>query len=72
MRKNIDIPDEYIEALQLLCVKEKTNPKNWMEKTIINKIDAYWLELGYGVKVEKKEQKTYINIKSKQSRSNGA
>lgn len=72
MKKLIDIPDEYIEALQMLCVKEKTNPKNWVEKTIIRRIDAYWRELGYYVKIDKKEQKTSTNAKSKRSGSNGA
>jgi hypothetical protein len=72
MRKNIDIPEDYIEALQMLCVKEKTNPKKWIEKIVIRKIDEYWRELGYYVKVEKKEQKTSTNVKSKRYRSNGA
>lgn len=50
MRKNIDIPDEYIEALQLLCVKEKTNPKKWMEEKIVWYINHYWQEKGRYIK----------------------
>jgi len=61
MRKNIDIPDEILQDLKILAVKENKDLKNFIQDHLI-----------LLVRGDKKEQKTSTNIKSKQSRSNGA
>lgn len=50
MRKLIDIPDEILEAFEMLCVKEKLKPKLMMEKVIENYTKEYWSLKGYGIK----------------------
>lgn len=61
MRKNIDIPDEIVQDLKILAVKENKDLKNFIQDHLI-----------LLVRGEKKEQKTSTNVKSKRSRSNGA
>jgi len=55
MRKNIDIPDEILQDLKILAVKENKDLKNFIQDHLISL-----------VRVEKKEQKTSKNVKSKQ------
>ena len=61
MRKNIDIPDEILQDLKILAVKENKDLKNFIQDHLV-----------FLVRGEKKEQKTSTNIKSKRSGSNGA
>ena len=61
MRKNIDIPDEILQDLKILAVKENKDLKNFIQDHLV-----------LLVRGEKKEQKTPTNIKSKRSGSNGA
>ena len=61
MRKNIDIPDEILQDLKILAVKENKDLKNFIQDHLI-----------LLVRGEKKEQKTSTNVKSKRSSSNGA
>lgn len=61
MRKNIDIPDEILQDLKILAIKENKDLKNFIQDHLV-----------LLVRVEKKEQKTSTNVKSKRSRSNGA
>lgn len=61
MRKNIDIPDEILQDLKILAVKENKDLKNFIQDHLV------FLVRGY-----KKEQKTSTKLQSKLSRSNGA
>jgi hypothetical protein len=61
MRKNIDIPDEILQDLKILAVKENKDLKNFIQDHLV-----------LLVRGEKKEQKTPTNVKSKRSDSNGA
>lgn len=61
MRKNIDIPDEILQDLKILAVKENKDLKNFIQDHLV-----------LLVRGEKKEQKTPTNVKSKRSGSNGA
>lgn len=61
MRKNIDIPDEILQDLKILAVKENKDLKNFIQDHLV-----------LLVRGEKKEQKTSENTKSKRSSSNGA
>jgi hypothetical protein len=61
MRKNIDIPNEILQDLKILAVKENKDLKNFIQDHLVS------LVLG-----EKKEQKTPTNVKLKRSGSNGA
>ena len=61
MRKNIDIPDEIVQDLKILAVKENKDLKNFIQDHLI-----------LLVRGKKKEQKTSTNVKSKRSGSNGA
>ena len=61
MRKNIDIPDEILQDLKILAVKENKDLKNFIQDRLI-----------LLVRGQKKEQKTSTNAKSKRSGSNGA
>lgn len=47
MKKLIDIPDEILEAFEMLCVKEKTKPKPMIERIVTNYTKNYWAEKGY-------------------------
>lgn len=61
MRKNIDIPDEIVQDLKILAVKQNKDLKNFIQDHLV-----------LLVRGEKKEQKTSTNVKSKRSRSNAA
>ena len=61
MRKNIDIPDEILQDLKILAVKENKDLKNFIQDHLV-----------LLVRGDKKEQKTSTDVKSKRSRSNGA
>ena len=61
MRKNIDIPDEILQDLKILAVKENKDLKNFIQDHLV-----------LLVRGQKKEQKTSTNVKSKRSGSNGA
>lgn len=61
MRKNIDIPDEILQDLKILAVKQNKDLKNFIQDHLI-----------LLVRGEKKEQKTSTNVKSNRSGSNGA
>ena len=61
MRKNIDIPDEILQDLKILAIRENKDLKNFIQDHLV-----------LLVRGEKKEQKTSTNLKSKRSRSNGA
>jgi hypothetical protein len=61
MRKNIDIPDEILQDLKILAVKENKDLKNFIQDHLI-----------LLVRGEKKEQKTSTKLQSKRSGSNGA
>lgn len=54
MRKNIDIPDEILQDLKILAVKENKDLKNFIQDHLV-----------LLVRGEKKEQKTSTNVKSK-------
>lgn len=54
MRKNIDIPDEILQDLKILAVKENKDLKNFIQDHLV-----------LLVREEKKEQKTSTNVKSK-------
>ena len=61
MRKNIDIPEEIVRDLKKMAIDADKDLKNFIQDHLI-----------LLVRGEKKEQKTSTNVKSKQSRSNGA
>jgi hypothetical protein len=61
MRKNIDIPEEIVKNLKKMAIDADKDLKNFIQDHLI-----------LLVRGEKKEQKTSTNVKSKQSRSNGA
>lgn len=61
MRKNIDIPDEIVQDLKILAVKQNKDLKNFIQDHLV-----------LLVRGEKKEQKTSTNVKPKRSGSNGA
>lgn len=61
MRKNIDIPDEIVQDLKILAVKENKDLKNFIQDHLVSLVRG-----------DKKEQKTSTNVKSKRSGSNGA
>jgi hypothetical protein len=61
MRKNIDIPEEIVKDLKKMAIDADKDLKNFIQDHLI-----------LLVRGEKKEQKTSTNVKSKQSRSNGA
>lgn len=61
MRKNIDIPDEIVKDLKKMAIDADKDLKNFIQD-----------HLALLVRGEKKEQKTYTNVKSKRSGSNGA
>ena len=61
MRKNIDIPDEILQDLKILAIKENKDLKNFIQDHLV-----------LLVRGQKKEQKTSTNVKSKRSGSNGA
>lgn len=61
MRKNIDIPDEIVKDLKKMAIDADKDLKNFIQDHLI-----------LLVRVEKKEQKTSTNFKSKRSSSNGA
>lgn len=61
MRKNIDIPDEIVKDLKKMAIDADKDLKNFIQDHLI-----------LLVRVEKKEQKTSTNVKSKRSGSNGA
>ena len=61
MRKNIDIPDEILQDLKILAVKENKDLKNFIQDHLV-----------FLVRGEKKEQKTSTNVKSKHECSNEA
>ncbi|MCC6447967.1 MAG: hypothetical protein IT215_04715 [Chitinophagaceae bacterium] len=61
MKKLIDIPDEILQDLKILAVKENKDLKNFIQDHLV-----------LLVREEKKEQKTSTNVKSKRSGSNGA
>lgn len=61
MRKNIDIPDEIVQDLKILAVKENKDLKNFIQDHLV-----------LIVRGDKKEQKTSTNAKSKRSGSNVA
>jgi hypothetical protein len=61
MRKIIDIPEEIVKDLKKMAIDADKDLKNFIQDHLI-----------LLVRVEKKEQKTYTNVKSKRSRSNGA
>lgn len=61
MKKLIDIPDEIVKDLKKLAIDENKDLKNFIQDHLV-----------YLVRGEKKEQKSSANVKSKQSRSNGA
>ncbi len=52
MRKNIDIPDEIVQDLKILAVKENKDLKNFIQDHLI-----------LLVRGKKKEQKTSTNVK---------
>lgn len=54
MRKNIDIPDEILQDLKILAVKENKDLKNFIQDHLV-----------LLVRGEKKEQKTSNKLKSK-------
>jgi len=56
MRKNIDIPDEILQDLKILAVKENKDLKNFIQDRLI-----------LLVRGEKKEQKTSTKLQSKRS-----
>lgn len=39
MKKIVDIPEDVMIKIQHICVDEKTNPKKWIEKLIINEVN---------------------------------
>lgn len=59
MRKNIDIPDEILQDLKILAVKENKDLKNFIQDHLV-----------FLVRGEKKEQKTSTKLQSKRSCSN--
>jgi hypothetical protein len=61
MRKNIDIPDEILQDLKILAIRENKDLKNFIQDHLV-----------FLVRGEKKEQKAPTNVKSKRSRSNVA
>jgi len=61
MKKLIDIPNEILQDLKILAVKENKDLKNFIQDHLVSLVCG-----------EKKEQKTSTNIKSKLSGSNGA
>lgn len=56
MRKNIDIPDEILQDLKILAVKENKDLKNFIQDHLI-----------LLVRGDKKEQKTSTKLQSKRS-----
>ena len=61
MKKLIDIPNEILQDLKILAVKEYKDLKNFIQDHLVSLVCG-----------EKKEQNTSTNIKSKRSGSNGA
>lgn len=61
MRKNIDIPEEIVKDLKKMAVDADKDLKNFIQDHLV-----------LLVRGDKKEQKTYTNVKSKRSGSNGA
>jgi hypothetical protein len=61
MKKLIDIPDDIVKDLKKMAIDADKDLKNFIQDYLI-----------FLVRGQKKEQKTPTNIKSKQSRSNGA
>jgi mRNA-degrading endonuclease RelE of RelBE toxin-antitoxin system len=60
MRKNIDIPEEIVKDLKKMAVDADKDLKNFIQDLLVSIVRG-----------QKKEQKTYTNVKSKQSGSNG-
>ena len=61
MKKLIDIPEEIVKDLKKMAIDADKDLKNFIQDYLV-----------FLVRGEKKEQKTSTNVKSKQSRSNGA
>ncbi len=61
MRKNIDIPDEILQDLKILAIKENKDLKNFIQDHLV-----------FLVRGGKRTKKTSTNVKSKRSGSNGA
>lgn len=61
MKKLIDIPNEIIQDLKILAVKENKDLKNFIQAQLVDLVSE-----------GRKKQKTSANVKSKQSGSNGA
>ena len=61
MRKNIDIPEEIVKDLKKMAVDADKDLKNFIQDLLVSIVRG-----------QKKEQKTYTNVKSKQSGGNGA
>jgi mRNA-degrading endonuclease RelE of RelBE toxin-antitoxin system len=60
MRKNIDIPEEIVKDLKKMAIDADKDLKNFIQDLLVSIVRG-----------QKKEQKTYTNVKSKQSGSNG-
>ena len=52
MRKNIDIPEEILQDLKILAIRENQDLKNFIQDHLV-----------FLVRGEKKEQKTSTNVK---------
>jgi hypothetical protein len=61
MKKLIDIPEKIVKDLKKMAIDADKDLKNFIQDHLV-----------LLVRGQKKEQKTYTNIKSKRSRSNGA
>ena len=61
MKKLIDIPEEIVKDLKKMAIDADKDLKNFIQDHLV-----------FIVRVQKKEQKTPKNVKSKQSSSNGA
>ena len=61
MKKLIDIPEEIVKDLKKMAIDADKDLKNFIQDHLL-----------LLVRVEKKEQKTFTNVKSKRSGSNGA
>ena len=59
MKKLIDIPEEIVKDLKKMAIDADKDLKNFIQDHLV-----------LLVSVEKKEQKTYTNVKSKRSGSN--
>jgi len=61
MRKNIDIPEEIVKDLKKMAIDADKDLKNFIQDHLV-----------LLVRLQKKEQKTSTNVKSKRLGSNGA